>query len=458
MPPPVLILGMDVRGAAGKNDSANQNRRSSNGKAVVDNQRESPWKSDASGDQRRSGDRRERHEARPVRRRVDRRRQLRGRSRWHRPGVRQAAQSRLQRFRQASALAVALTAMLLFIWEMPTTAGQDSAAPAEAPAGDVVPSDPGQPALDAEASLDEATTTVRDLFEAFIGLMPKIVIALLLIVLAFLASRLVRRVLHRFSHRWEKTDAVSALVRIGLVLLAIGAGLSVIAGDARALVGSVGLIGLALSWALQTPIESFTGWVLNAFRSYYRPGDRIEVGDVYGDVYRIDVLTTTVWQVGGPGKPVAASQSTGALVTFPNWEVLRSNIVNYSRDFPYVWDEVTIGVTNESDLRYAIEVFRRVAAETLGEAMKEPAERYREMLQRERLAFDVEPHPEVYLSASDAWTNCTIRYLVPVRQRRKWSTRLLLALSVEMSKPEHAGRIAGSYPHTIVDLRRSEQT
>ena len=71
---------------------------------------------------------------------------------------------------------------------------------------------------------------------------------------------------------------MAALMRIGLFLLAIAAGLSVIAGDATALLGSIGLIGLALSWALQTPIESFTGWVLNAFRDYYRPGDRIEVG------------------------------------------------------------------------------------------------------------------------------------------------------------------------------------
>jgi hypothetical protein len=38
-------------------------------------------------------------------------------------------------------------------------------------------------------------------------------------------------------------------------LLALGMALSVIAGDARALVGSVGLAGLALPWALPAPIE-----------------------------------------------------------------------------------------------------------------------------------------------------------------------------------------------------------
>jgi small-conductance mechanosensitive channel len=70
----------------------------------------------------------------------------------------------------------------------------------------------------------------------------------------------------------------------------------------------------------------------------------------HGDVYRIDVLTTTVWEAGGPGKSVTGAQPTGAMITFPYWEVLRSNIVNYSREFPYVWDEVTVAIANESDL------------------------------------------------------------------------------------------------------------
>lgn len=265
-------------------------------------------------------------------------------------------------------------------------------------------------------------------------------------------SAVLRVVLHRVLSGWEKSEAVAALARITLFLAAIGAGLSVISGDATTLVGSVGLIGLALSWALQTPIESFTGWVLNALRGYYRSGDRIEVGDVFGDVYRIDVWTTTVWEAGGPGKAVAASQPTGALVTFPNWEILRSNIINYSRDFPYVWDEVTYSVANESDLRYTVEVSRRAADQVVGRMMEDPAAQYGRLLERRRLAYGVEQQPQVYLSLADAWTNCTVRYLVPLRERRRWSTELLIALSSELARSEHKGRIVAGYPLTKVDL------
>jgi len=177
------------------------------------------------------------------------------------------------------------------------------------------------------------------------------------------ATRFIRPVVRRVTRGWERANALGVLLSLSIWLLALGIAVSVIAGDIRALIGSIGLVGLALSWALQTPIESFTGWLLNSSRGYYRVGDRIAVGEIFGDVYRIDALTTTVWEYGGPdragGAMVTAEQPTGRLITFPNNEVLAGSIVNYTRDFPYVWDELTVPVGNRSDLDYAMEVLKR---------------------------------------------------------------------------------------------------
>lgn len=350
-------------------------------------------------------------------------------------------------------LAVALTAMILLLLGEPVDA-QD-AADADAPATQVAESEADPLPTDPGVGVELATRTIRDLVLAAYGMLPGILIAVALIFLAWLLSRASSWTLHRTLRGWERTEAAAALVRIGLYLIAIGAGLSIVAGDARALLGSVGLVGLALSWALQTPIESFTGWLLNSFRGYYRVGDRIEVGDVFGDVYKIDVLTTTVWEAGGAGKSVAGAQPTGAMITFPNWEVLRSNIINYSRDFPYVWDEITIGVTNESDLAHASEVIEATARKLLGPDMVSRAEQYQRLLERARLAFEVEELPRVFLSQADAWTNCTLRYVVPARQRRKWASNLLLAISKELAKPEHRGRITNAYPRQEIQVRET---
>jgi small-conductance mechanosensitive channel len=333
--------------------------------------------------------------------------------------------------------------MILLVASGPDTLGQEAQPPG---VDDLVSTDPA-------VSIDQAAATVRDLVFGFYGLLPKLVLSLVLLGAAALAGRVVVALFRRTLGGWEKAEAAGALARIGLYLLAIAISLSIIAGDATALLGSVGLVGLALSWALQTPIESFTGWFLNSLRGYYRVGDRIEVGEVFGDVYKIDILTTTVWEAGGPGKAVAGAQPTGAMITFPNWEVLRSNIVNYTREFPYVWDEVTVGITNESDLAYAMRIVEDTTRGIVGSVTQEAADEYQELMSRARVAFEVDEEPRVFVSTADAWTNCTVRYLVPARQRRRFATEIQLALSRALADPAHAGRIVPAYPRTEVRLR-----
>lgn len=369
----------------------------------------------------------------PTRRRVRRRRAaLSG------TASRVRAQERLRRFRGGSVVAVALTALLLMV------TGDDASGQSE-PGG---PPGGGLPATEPAAVIAEATGTMHDLLISVYALLPRLALALIIIGVAWVVRRIVLRVLQRTFAQWHQQAALQAVTSLAVSLAAAVAVVSVLAGDVRAMVGSVGLLGLAASWALQTPIESFTGWLLNAFRGYYRVGDRIAVGEVFGDVYRVDMLTTTVWEAGGPDKSVRAAQATGALITFPNWEVLRSNIVNYSRDFPYVWDEVTFTIANESDLAYAAEIIERTATAALGEQMADAAQRYEALLEAERLQFEVDAVPRVYLSLADAWTNCTLRYLVPVRTRRRWASTLVLEVTRALSLPVHAGRIISAYPRT----------
>ncbi len=389
-------------------------------------------------------------------------------------GARTAAQGQLRRFRQGTRLAVALTALLLLTLGLPTAGGQQVDTAIVADTVTLVDTTLADDSLAADSVLDdslladslgagedetavavgEATGTLREMARQLRRAAPKVLIAIGLIAIAALLARFARAIARRALGSWERGDAIGALIAIGIWLAALAAALAVIAGDARTVVGSLGLVGLALSWALQAPIESFTGWLLNSFRGYYRVGDRMAVGDVFGDVYRIDVLTTTVWEAGGPGKSVQGAQPTGALITFPNSEVLRANIVNYTRDFDFVWDEVVVGVTNESDLRLALTVLHETATTLFGSAMSEPAHRYASLLTARGIEREVVEEPQVYVSAADAWTDLTIRYLVPARERRKWASELTMAVAESLARPEVAARVKGSYPTQRVSIIR----
>ncbi|GEO07420.1 hypothetical protein AAE02nite_50840 [Adhaeribacter aerolatus] len=308
--------------------------------------------------------------------------------------------------------------------------------------------------LSGKEATDEALTALGNLWSGFFYNLPKMMIALGCLLLAWIVGWLIKKLLQKLIGRWSSSGAIISLVSIAVWLLAIGVALSVVAGDIRALVGSLGLIGLALSWSLQTPIESFTGWLLNSFQGYYRVGDRILVGDVFGDVYQIDFLTTTVWEIGSPYQPgyVNAEQPTGRMVTFPNNEILTGTVINLTGDFPYVWDELPVSVANESDLVLSLQVVEKVARELLGTYMEKPARQYGQLMQQAGLEDNIADKPQVFLSTEDSWTNLNIRYLVGARERRKWKSELTLRLAQEMAKPEYLNKIIPVYPRQQVQF------
>lgn len=410
--------------------------------------------------------------ARGIRSAVSGRRRLRSAE-----SAKAAGERSLSGFRQATVLAVAIASFILFL--VPETGAgppQDAgaalvdttAATAPAESSDdtsanaiaaPVATDEEGPELRADSLAIETTTQARealdDILTVFIRGLPKLIVALAILLLAWLFVRMLRPLVRRALGGWERAEAVTALFGISVWVLAAGFAVGVLAGDFRALLGSLGLVGLALSWALQTPIESFTGWLLNSFQGYYRVGDRIAVGEVFGDVYEIDFLTTTVWEYGGPDRMpnfIRAEQATGRLITFPNSEVLTGSIVNYTRDFDYVWDELSVSIAAESDIEYAADVARRVAGDLLRDYMEAPAAQYRRILQRAGLPDDVPDEPLLYFSMSDWSVDLTIRYLVGARERRKWKSELVARIAEAFGQSEHAGKILTVYPRQQVQL------
>jgi small-conductance mechanosensitive channel len=386
------------------------------------------------------------------------------------------ARTRLRGFRQATILAVAITAFILMLLAPDEEMGAQQPVPADTPTADVreVPDtvaiieriavedlqqaeaaeEEVRPDTEAVVAAEEALGALRELWIGFLINLPRFLVAVVVLLLAWGITRMVRPLLRRALSGWGRSNAAVALFGVVMWLLGIGIAVSVLVGDIRALVGSLGLVGLALSWALQTPIESFTGWLLNSFQGYYRVGDRVAVGEVFGDVFRIDVLTTTVWEIGGPerGTFVDAEQPTGRLITFPNYEVLRGSIVNLTRDFPYVWDELTVPVGNRSDLQYAMEVILGVALRTIGEPMAGPARDYEQILRAARLEMAIASEPEVFVSLDDSWTNLTIRYLIGARERRRWKSLLAKAVMEELNRPEHSDRILSVFPRRQIQF------
>ena len=194
----------------------------------------------------------------------------------------------------------------------------------------------------------------------------------------------------------------------------------------------LGIVGAGLALSLQELLLSIAGWAYVMLKKPVDIGDRIEIQDMVGDVIDIGLLHTTLVEV---GNWVKADQSTGRLLVVPNSSFLRHSVYNYTKGFPFVWNELTAVVTFESDWQRAKELILELSRE---EDHKIEAEVQRQMdamqesyaIMKYRVLTSI-----VYTKIADNGIALTLRYLTPVRARRttehKLNEGILLAFSKE---------------------------
>jgi small-conductance mechanosensitive channel len=225
------------------------------------------------------------------------------------------------------------------------------------------------------------------------------------------------------------------IVRLVVALLIVFIVVSALFVNWYAAVVSLGLISLILGFALQTPISSFIGWIYILIRAPYRVGDRIEIGDVRGDVIDVSYLDTTLWEIGG--RHLAGDHPSGRVIKFPNTNVFSTPVINYSWPlFPYIWNEIKFNIAYESDIELVANTMQTVAEKEVGESMMEKVVLFRNLLARTPVDhLNVKERPTVTFRVSDnTWLEATVRYLVAPKEAGQLKSRLTQKLLVELNK------------------------
>ncbi len=174
----------------------------------------------------------------------------------------------------------------------------------------------------------------------------------------------------------------------------------------------VGLLSAGLAFALQQVIVSFAAYVVILRGDTFAVGDRITLGGVRGDVVRLGFLKTTIMEMGRPPSVAAtdpaawvnARQYTGRLVTVTNGVIFTDPVFNYTREFPYLWDEIVLPITYAADRAAAERVL--LAAATSDAVVDDPAARAALAAMRGRYAIaDAALDPAVYWgSPTTGWS------------------------------------------------------
>ena len=210
-----------------------------------------------------------------------------------------------------------------------------------------------------------------------------------------------------------------------------------------------GVAGAGVAFALQELIASVAGWVVISFGDFYSPGDRVQLGGIKGDVIDIGILRTTLMEI---GEWVDADLYNGRLVRIANSSVLKQPVFNYSEDFPFLWDEITLPVRYGSDWKLAKQMLMNVASEVCGGFAIQSEEAWKRAINKYRLD-DTPVEPVVTLVANDNWLQFTLRYVVDYRKRRVVKDELFTRILEEVDKSADRIRLA-SATFELVNLPR----
>ena len=169
----------------------------------------------------------------------------------------------------------------------------------------------------------------------------------------------------------------------------------------------------------------------------------INVGGV-GDVIDIGVLRTTLFEL---GQWIGGDQHNGRIVRVANSLVFKDPVFNYSADFPFLWDEIKVPVKHGSDRHLAREMLQQVIDEIAGPDIP-AAQAMRDRLVRRYMIEQLGVEPMVTMTANDNWIECTVRYVVDYRKRRRTKSQIFEQLLDEFDRSE--GRV--SIASTTVQL------
>jgi small-conductance mechanosensitive channel len=255
-------------------------------------------------------------------------------------------------------------------------------------------------------------------WETMVGLSPETQAKLLTSLLTILALYFIRRIILKYvwrhfsdvrgRYQWQKT---SGYVAVALGILLVG---RIWFEGIQSIATYLGLLSAGLAISLKDLIVNLAGWAFILWRRPFEVGDRIQIGDHAGDVIDLRVFQFTLMEI---GNWVDADQSTGRVVHIPNGKVFTEPQSNYNKGFSYIWNEIPVLVTFESDWKRAKVILHKIAMKHAEHLSQTAEEQIRDAARRFMIFYN-KLTPTVYTSVKDSGVLLTIRYLCEPRHRR----------------------------------------
>jgi len=240
--------------------------------------------------------------------------------------------------------------------------------------------------------------------------MYSVVILLIAYIISNFFDNLIKKQIKETRDRYSIRKAASTIISI----LVFGAILGVWFQETTTFVVAFGLLSAGIAIALQDLLRNVAGGLIIFITNPFRAGDRIQVDNDMGDVIDIKIFYTTMMEI---KEWVDGDQYSGRIFQIPNSFVLNKTVKNYTKDFSFIWDEVTIMLTYESNYKKAQEIIKRIAHE-ITEPYEQKAKIELENMGEKYFINQADVDEIIYTKITDNWIDLHVRYVVDPRKRR----------------------------------------
>ena len=209
-------------------------------------------------------------------------------------------------------------------------------------------------------------------------------------------------------YRWQKTSSY-IIYAIGLIIIG-----RIWFKGIQSIATYLGLLSAGVAIALKDPLTNIVGWFFILSRTPFAVGDRVQIGVHSGDVIDINFFKFTLMEIGHWGE---GEQSSGRIIHIPNGKLFTETLANYGKGFKYIWNEVPVLITFESDWRKTKKLLQSIAEKHAAHVSKAAAKKFKET-SKVFMMYKPDFDPQVYTKVEKSGVSLTIRYLCNPRKRR----------------------------------------
>ena len=259
---------------------------------------------------------------------------------------------------------------------------------------------------------------ISDTFSKFFGyssIQAKIIATILALLLLFFLRKIVIRILIfqfqdiKLRYRIQKITSYATFI-FGFLIIG-----QIWFEGIQSIVTYLGLVSAGIAIALKDPLTNFAGWFFILWKSPLEVDDRIQLGEFSGDVIDINLFNFTIMEI---GNWVDSDDNTGRIIHIPNGKIFTEMLANYGKGFKYIFNEIPILLTFESDWKKAKTILQDIIQNYASDLSKKAEKRLKEA-SKKFFIYHPKLDPEVYTNVKDSGVNLTIRYLCIPRDRRQ---------------------------------------